>query len=95
VVSSDEEARSQFDNASPALVFAAENDRTKQDGYRKKSSQLSHSLRGPLSVILNAAFLLKRKGTKDDVVLEKYLTIIEQQAEAVERMLSDHLRSVF
>jgi signal transduction histidine kinase len=75
-------------------VFAAEDERAAKDDYRKMASQLSHALRGPLGVILNAAFLLKRKGTKDGAALEKYLTIIEEQAETVERMLSDHVRSI-
>ncbi len=58
-----------------------------------KLATLSHALRGSLGVILNAVFLLKRKGAEDRVLFEKFLEIIKQETESAERILSEHLRS--
>jgi signal transduction histidine kinase len=63
-------------------------------GFAAQIANLSHALRGSLGVILNATFLLKRKGAEDQVLLEKYLDVIEQEAMAAGQILSDHAHSV-
>jgi hypothetical protein len=63
------------------------------DDSAARHANFSHALRGSLGVIINAAFVLKRKGAEDQVLLEKYLDVIEQETMAAEQILSDHLRS--
>jgi signal transduction histidine kinase len=64
------------------------------DEFKKLVSRLSHDLRNPLGVIANAVYVLKRKGTEDAVILEKYLEIIEQETVAIEQILTDRVHEV-
>ncbi len=51
------------------------------------SASIAHDLRNPLGVIRNAAFLLKRKVSKDDARLQEYLKIIDDETSSADQII--------
>ncbi len=53
------------------------------------SASIAHELRNPLGAVRNAAYFLKRRAGDQDDKLSQYLSIIEQEVETSERIISN------